>query len=343
VRARLVRETSITALHRVAEGDRAFQAAVYPLAVVARRQTPTAGHRVQLGFGSDAGLTQRRLETSGPWVLIPDRQHDAVARLLAAGEPLGTRVRPALGLKTGADRVFVGRVEGADGALVRVTFGQESVLIEPDLLRGAIRGRDIQPFGATPAMTLLYAYEGRQPLERLPAKAAAWIRRHRAALAARADYRSDAALWSLFRTGPATSRWRVAWADLARRPCAVLLEAARLERAIPLNTCYVAAAPDRNTGLLISAVLNSVWAAAYVSVAADEARGGYRRVNAQVVARLPLPPRCAATDRAITLAAHAHAGYPIDRAALDDALATAWELTAADRTALSALADRQRG
>jgi hypothetical protein len=336
LRALLARDTTLEVVHRVPEGDRAFRAAVYPLAVVTRRGAPPADHSIALGFDAPPVLSQSRLD-GAPWVLIPDRQHDAVRRLLNCGEPLGTRVRPALGLKTGADRVFVGRVLRTDDDAVVVELDGEDVALEPDVLRPALRGRDLAMWAARSERVLVYAYANGEPMRSPPERAARWFRRHRDVLVKRADHR-DGLLWELFRTGPATAAWRVAWSDLARRPQAVLLEAAGHARAIPLNTCYVAAAPDRPTGLLVAAVLNSTWAAAFVHVSADEARGGYRRVNARVVSRLPLPVPCSATDTVIRLSADAHNGRPLDCSALDEALADALGLAQSDRVALRALA-----
>ena len=336
LREMLVRETTLQVLHRVPDGDRAFRAAVYPLALVAKRGAPRPNHRVALTLEGEPALAQSRLD-GAPWVLIPDRQHDAVRRLLNCGEPLGTRVRPSLGLKTGADRLFVGTVDGSDGNCVIVRLDGEEVALEPEVLRPAIRGRDLAPFTARPSTVLVLAYDGDQPASHPPERVRRWFARHADRLARRTDHRGGPP-WTVFRTGPALSPWRVAWSDLARRPQAVLLEAVGLARAIPLNTCYVAAAPDRATGLLVAAVLNSTWAAAFVGVSADEARGGYRRVNARVVSRLPMPAKGPLTDTIIRLAADAHNGCTVDRAALDETLADAWGLGAADRAALRSLA-----
>jgi hypothetical protein len=67
------------------------------------------------------------------------------------------------------------------------------------------------------------------------------------------------------------------------------LEETKTPSAIPLNTCYVSAAIDRETALAAAAVFNSTWAAAFFASNADEARGGYHRINARVARLLPVP------------------------------------------------------
>jgi hypothetical protein len=117
----------------------------------------------------------------------------------------------------------------------------------------------------------------------------------------------------------------VVWPDISRRPAAAVLEATSAANAVPLNTCYVARAPDRVTALAVAAMLNSTWAHAAALATADEARGGYRRINARVTGRLPVPPDDARASLA-TLAAAAHQDHHVDQDQLDDAVAEAFAL-----------------
>jgi hypothetical protein len=118
----------------------------------------------------------------------------------------------------------------------------------------------------------------------------------------------------------------VVWPDIARRPAAAVLESTSLAQAVPLNTCYVARAPDRVTALAVAAVLNSTWAHAVALATADEARGGYRRINARVAGRLPVPPVAARATLA-TVAAAAHQDRHVHQDHLDDAVAEAFGLS----------------
>lgn len=338
-REHLVRETTITHLHRVPEREAtAFGATTYPLAVVLRKRRPPADHRVRLGFRSDQCVAQRGLQGVGPWILVPDPARGALAELRASGRPLGEIAQPALGIKTGADAVFVGVLRRLRNGLGVVEFGGRPVELEADLLRPAVRGRDVRPYRAAPSRVLLYAHHASgRPLPRLPPLAARYISAHASELHRRADQR-DGPPWEVYRVRAALATHRVIWADIARRPVAVALDETEVPRALPLNTCYVAPAPDREAALVIAAILNSTWAAALAAVTADEARGGYLRINARVASTLPVPPHGVARTRLAELSADAHRFPPADLAALDDAVADALALSGPVRAALRAVA-----
>jgi hypothetical protein len=58
---------------------------------------------------------------------------------------------------------------------------------------------------------------------------------------------------------------------------------------VPLNTVYGIATRSAADAHALAALLNTRWCTALGRLAADPARGGFRRFNARVVGRLPLP------------------------------------------------------
>lgn len=339
-RQHLVRETTITYVHRVSDRDAArFGATTYPLAVVARKHLPPTNHGVQLGFNRTDVVAQRSLSGDGPWVLVPDRILDALEQFRQSGEPLGQVAPPALGVKTGADSLLVGIPLEQEDDLVPVQFGERRVMVEQSALRPAIRGRDAGVFEAHARRVLIWGYDERGvPASRLPRLAQQYVQRRAGRLRKRADYRSGPP-WTLFRTKAALAAHRVAWPDIARQPKAVVLEEAGLPHAIPLNTCYVAPAPDRETALAIAAVLNSRWTTALTAVTADEARGGYRRINARVTAQIPIPATSKGRALLAELSARAHRGKDVSRTDVDEAVAEALSLPRSTQDALRTLAN----
>lgn len=340
-RRQLVKEATIAYLHRVPSREAAaFGATTYPLALVLKKQRPTERHFVRLDFDRRRSqlVAQRALHAPGPWILVEDRARVALEELKSGGRPLTEIAPPALGVKTGADSVFVGKLVRASSHAAVVVFGTEEVELEPGLLRPVLRGRDIAPFRVDPRAVLLYAHQpSGAPLDQLPALAAGYLEKHRRRLVARAD-RGDLPIWAIFRLRAALGSHRLVWADIARRPCAVALDETPHARALPLNTCYVAAAPDRETALAAAAVMNSTWTAALVSAVADEARGGYRRVNARVAGEIPVPCRGQLFDRLVQLSQLAHAQGGFDQGILDTAVADALGLSDDGRAALRSLA-----
>jgi hypothetical protein len=205
-----------------------------------------------------------------------------------------------------------------------------------------LAGRAVRAWRVTPTRIVLWAYDdlGR-PWPHLPPRAAAYVSRHTEALERRTDYRTGPP-WTVFRTAGATSGMRVVWADLARRPGAVLLEASEHPSAVPLNSCYVARFDDESLAFAAAAVLNSRWSESACSLLGDEARGGYRRINARVAGRLPIPADTTRIAALVDLSRRAHHGESVDRTAIDDAVAHALDLPTRTVDGLRALAARHR-
>ncbi|MGH7631528.1 MAG: Eco57I restriction-modification methylase domain-containing protein, partial [Gemmatimonadales bacterium] len=263
-------------LHAVAdlESERhAFDATAYPMALVLSRQRPDQGHLVRgaLSVREPAVTPQRALGAGGPWVVTGGAARDA---LLGAGAPrLRDRFTPRLGVKTGANALFLDPPASVEAALVRV----------------AVRGRDVRPFAAVRGPRLLWPCDGAgHALAELPPGARAHLALGESRLRARADYQTGPP-WTLFRTGPASAPHRVVWADLARRLTALALTGADGRSRIPLNSCYVLVAPDAEAAHRLAAWLNCTWIRAAARLGATVASGGYARFGAAPVGSLPLP------------------------------------------------------
>ncbi len=337
-RRHLVRETSISYIHRVPDQEAAFGATTYPLAIVVRKRKPPAKHPLRLGFDRPQRVTQAALDTPGPWILVPDAARSALREFTESGIPLKDVAPPSLGVKTGADRILVGRLLRRDDSTIVARFGDEEIMLEADCVRPVIRGRDVRPFTATPSHVLIWGHDrSGNPHDKLPPRAARYLEKFHTRLRKRADYRKGP-LWTVFRIRSALAENPVVWPDLAKRPAAVALNETLHAEAVPLNTCYVAAAPDREAAFALAAVMNSTWAMAYTCAAGDEARGGYRRINARLTGNLPLPPLAKRKELA-TLSAEAHDNRGrIAQASIDEAVATALDLPPRTQLALRSLA-----
>ena len=286
---------------------RAFGAAVYPMALVAARADPTGTEQTGTSLGAKsatAAVPQRQLQSDGPWILTPGVAR--ISRRLCAEFPtVGDRWSPQLGVKTGADDVFL---------LDRECPGT----------RPAIRGRDIAPWHCRPRRYVLWTHgtDG-LPLTRLPGDLIARLSHHEERLRRRSDYRAGPP-WQLFRTGLGFALHRVIWPDLSRR----LIAAVPAPELVPLNTVYGIATRDATEAAALAALFNSRWLTALARLVADPARGGFRRFNARVVRGLPIP----ANDSAVwvELARRGQACEPAD-----DLVAEAFQLDGADRRALA--------
>jgi N-6 DNA Methylase len=306
LRRRLAATTQLERLAAVPAADGAFGAAVYPMVLVAARLEPTGRERVATMLGPRGAaptVPQRALASDGPWVLAHEATEIA-RRLRAAFPTVGDRWSPKLGVKTGADDVFL-VAEASAGT------------------RPAVRGRDLTAWRATPRAHLLWTHapDGR-PLARLPDDLARALDPHVERLTRRSDYRAGPA-WQLFRTALADAPCRVLWPDLARRLAAVVPD----ESVVPLNTVYGIATRTLEDAYALAALFNSRWLTAVARLFADPARGGYRRFNARVVRDLPVPP----ADPAVWCGLADQGRRSMTD---DDAIAGLYQLDAADRRAL---------
>src|SRR5947207_4353580 len=157
LRRRLAEGARIERVAAMPAAGSAFAAAVYPMVLVTTRAEPTGREQVATALGAKSAtplIPQRALAGDGPWILVRDAMR--VARHLGARcARVGERWRPQLGVKTGADEVFLRPQPGP-------------------ATRPAVRGRDLGPWRATPRTHLLWTHapDGR-PLARLPPELAA--------------------------------------------------------------------------------------------------------------------------------------------------------------------------
>jgi len=294
-----------------------FDATVYPLAIVFQKSAPPAGHRVRAELGGAASVPQSQLGP-GPWFLSTDLVRDALGQVRAEHPLLESTARCQLGVKTGCNRVFLD--PGAE--------------IEPEMLRWAVRGRDLSAFQVHPRHRLLWTHAANgDPLPALPPRALAWIRRHEHALTARRDY-TGGPVWTVFRAAPASAEHRVVWADLARQLEAVVLSGRASREQMPLNSCYLLTVPSAAAALRLAAWLNSSWVRAAARAVADPAANGYARFNARVVGGLPLPPSVLVDPDLAALATAGIAGE-LSQEDLDDVTARHLALGTAHRRALA--------
>ncbi len=301
---------STTTLHAVADltGSRkaTFEATVYPLAIVASKRAPPEVHRIRttLSTSSHPKVMQSGLRGGQPWIVARSQVRDALAELQQSRSRAADYLECHLGVKTGANRIFLNPPED----------------LESEMLRWAIRGRDLGAFFWESNTRLLWTHDdlGRSRRE-LPSRTQAYLSTHDIPLRARKDFKGGPS-WVLFRTKPAVAPYRVVWPDLARRLVAVSLTTNKDRAFIPLNSCYVAPMPSAEQADRIAAWLNSSWLGAAARLGAMPAAGGYARFNAQVVSRLPLPAAMLSDARLSRITGEGRAGHAVQEE-LDDIVA----------------------
>ncbi len=236
-------------------------AALRPGPRCARRSSPATRPRCR----------NRALTGGAPWILVPCVERDALVAFRADHPLLAERYAIQLGVKTGANEVFLDPEEP----------------IEASLLRRAVRGRDIRAFRTAGTTRLLWTHDAQgRPLQRLPPQAAAYLARYSATLRSRTDY-AGGPEWTLFRTSGAVAPHRVVWSDLARRLEAAALSGPGERDRVPLNSCYLLGCKGEEEALALAAWLNSSWCRAAARMSATAARGGFARFDARTIGGLP--------------------------------------------------------
>lgn len=344
---RLLRTAArVIALDDWSESPAAFDAAVYPSLIIARKGASDEAPPILASLHRKRDVLRwsvapARLALDGdpasPWVAIPPPVRDAFDRISRAGIPIGDTAlgAPLLGVKCGCNEAFIvtrPEREASCEAHTTVRAGERSALIERDMLRPLLRGESTAPWRASSnAESIIWTHDaGGAVMPVLPPLAARWLGRWRRRLVARSDSRAGSVWWTLFRTPAASpARARVVWADMGRTPRALLLAAS--DPTVPLNSCYVVPCDNEVDALALTALLNSSLAAAWLHVLAEPARGGYHRYLGWTMALLPLP-RDWSCARAILapLASRAMDGDVPAPCELLDAATRAYRLRAAD-------------
>ena len=339
----VVSETSVVYVHRVSDREAArFGAATYPLAIVVKKEPAPRDHELKLGFDGATTVEQQSLDAPGPWLLLPGKVRDAIEEFRSSGTHLGEIAPPMVGVKTGADNLYIGRIVDGDGDIAVVALPGRQVSIERALLRPVLRGRDVRSFRSQPRRVIVWCHdEDGRPLQKLPNQAALYFETRAKELRARSDYHSGPD-WTVFRTRCVSGNHRIVWPDIAQRPRVIALEETKTPSAVPLNTCYVSAAPDRETALATTAVMNSTWAAVFLTVSTDEARGGYRRFNARVAQQIPVPVKGPRRVALAQLSKRVHENEGDSDENLDEAVAITLGLSKRTQRILRSLADNFR-
>jgi hypothetical protein len=342
VRRLLHERHALRVLEDWSDAPSAFDAAVYPAVVVARRVSPEGGsgdgetrvttHRGAIAISWRASQASLPFDpTAGaPWLLLPPDARRAFDRLQRAGVPLAHSGlgRPTLGVKCGFNDAFLVRTMSAPGGMIVVDNGERTGEVEAGVVRPVLRGEQVRPWRRSDATDgILYpCRDDGRPWRTLPPGVRTWLLSYRHALQRRSDVRNGTAWWSLFRTAGASHDVpRVVWADVGRAPQALVLPAG--DDTVPINTCYVVRCRDLVDAFALAALLNSALAAAWLGAIAEPARGGYRRFLAWTVARLPVPDDWArARDILAPLGENGFAGAPPARQDLLEAALDAYRV-----------------
>ncbi|MGI8546616.1 MAG: Eco57I restriction-modification methylase domain-containing protein, partial [Gemmatimonadaceae bacterium] len=337
----LVRERMhLAALEDYSEAPPSFDAAVYPSLLVAARSEVRGPHAdtnaavPTLTAGVQRGATVLRWpatpaalsldDTAGsPWILVPPAVRAAFDRISAAGTPMARAAcgRPWLGVKTGCNAAFVVQELSEEHDLAHVCSGDRIGTVEQVLLRPLVRGETLTRWTiARGDERIVWTHDAEDaPVRELPPHALKWLTRWRHTLERRSDAQRSRQWWSLFRTQSADrARARVVWNDFGRSPRAAVLMPG--DATVPLNSCYVARCDSTYDAFTLTALINSPLAAAWLSILAEPARGGYHRYLGWTMATFPLPrhwPR--ACDILGPLTARAVAGDVPSRCELHDA------------------------
>ena len=319
---------STTTLHAVVdlttEAGGAFDATVYPMAIVSSKPNPPAVHEVRttLTVAGLPAIRQADLAGGGPWILVKSELREILTSLQARHPRLGEMFVCHLGMKTGANGIFLNPPEH----------------LKTEVLRWAVRGRDVTAFGCQPQVRLLWTHDrmGR-PRKTLPDAAAQYLCAHETELRARKDF-TQGPIWTVFRVQTAIARYRVVWADLARKLAAAALTTPDDLRQVPLNSCYVVAVPSTVAAECLAAGLNSTWLRAAAQLSAVPAAGGYSRFNARTIAELPLPAYATNDPMLSRLSREARSGADV-QGRLDRRMAKHLGISRAQQNALRAVVD----
>lgn len=303
------------------DGQRHFGADTFPALLFTRRGRATAepslplrpGHRIELHIAPHPPSLLRHADLTAaphePWPLLPPELAAIAEGIAACATNIGDRFTPRMGIKTGANDLFVDPPDGVSPTL--------------PLLLGRDLGRD-----ANSTRRLLFAYDPQTalPLPEVDDATRAYLEAHRDRLARRSDLDPSGPPWLLGRVRPELLGHRVAWPDIAKLLTPSPLAPVMSGGPLLLNTCYYLTTATAEEAHTIALWLNTTPLRAAARWQAERALSGYRRYNAVAIARLPLPTSILDRDR------------PLGRQFADLALRAESCPTADDRDRAEALA-----
>ncbi|MGM0554747.1 MAG: Eco57I restriction-modification methylase domain-containing protein [Myxococcota bacterium] len=216
-----------------------------------------------------------------PWVLVQQEVSEIIAQMRRGSRSMGAieALQPKRGLFTGANRYFLTTESEAQDVLAADWAAWT---------RRIVRGRDCRAWKVDAAQRIFWGYDAHGEVEtQVPEEFRTYFEEHRRQLETRADYRSDAPLWQVFRVKPGLTQPKVLWRDLSPK-----LEAAYAgPDAVPLNTVYFVAFESETRARVFEALLNSEPLRAVAYALGERARGGWRRHFSWVMRMLPIPER----------------------------------------------------
>lgn len=279
LRAGIRAETTPLRLRDLATGEVAlFSADVFPAVIVARKgRDDRSSVRVDDGTGRSGVALPCDLAVDehpeSPWPLLDGASMEAYRALVVGDAPLAERRRIRLGIKTGANAVYVDPPSD----------------IQP--VARAVRGGDVAAMTAAPSARLLLAHDLRtgEPLPAVAKETYAYLEEVRSRVEARADARAGDPLWKVHRIYAESLGHRVVWRDIGERLDAVYLPPVAEGGPAVLNSAYLVGVDDVRQGLRLAAWLCSIPARFVAAVSAERALGGYRRFMARNVGSVPVP------------------------------------------------------
>ncbi len=250
-----------------------------------------------------------RNDHMSPWMMAPPEANKAFRKMQILEHERGFFKNPRIGdlydvvrgVMTSANDIFLIktiRQSATPGLIVAVTEGEETVIMEAELLRPLIRGEDISEFTYSPEDYIIWTHDSDgKVLQTLPNNAQQYFGQEDkcSRLVKRDDYKKGMPLWTIFRVSKSKLGQKAAWHELSRKMEAVLLPEMYSDpilgekKLIVIQTVYFISSPDTKFCKRMVALLNSTSVRAFIKLFAERARGGYFRHISWTVGLVPLP------------------------------------------------------
>lgn len=274
----------------------------------------------KLGSGSGVRQVASVAQGAEPWMLgAPDQL--GLVRRLEADFPTLTEAgcRVGIGVATGADDVFIGPFEGLDVESDR----KLPLAMTRDILTGTVKWRGlgvINPFGDDGKLVSLRNYP----------KLAAYLDQHGAAIKARHISKRSPENWyrTIDRIYPELMRTPKLLVPDIKGEAHIVYESGNL---YPHHNLYFVTAGDWDLRALQAVLLSDI-SRLFIGLYSTKMRGGYMRFQAQYLRRIRIPHwrNVPAPLRAELVSA----AKSRDRTACNDAAASLYEMTPAERKVL---------
>jgi len=283
-------------------------------------------------------LSLYKRDHKSPWLIAPLQVINNMRKMQIAGPKLGDIIKIHMGIKTSANPIYIIKdIKKTDESgiyAVRTQKG-DSIKIEEELVHPFVRGRDVDAWYYKVEDYIIWTHdENGKDRSTLPPYATQYFERQeiKNILLNRSDYFPEQPHWIIFRVSKDKLKDKIAWQKIAKVIESTFLPAVHNDflgskMLIADSALYFIVPENPKFGYIITALLNSTLANAYVAPYVNRTGGAYCQYFAWILALLHIPKNIAEASELAEISQEIHEGDSIDIQRIDEIVGKYYDLS----------------